>query len=399
MSFLMLALSLAPTFQNAPPADSIKITASAVSPKAATAAIGLSNGEIRVVDLATRKPLASIHATAKGSVARLTWSGDGARLAAAVFPKPAANHGPAEAGQQYVDSQGTWLVFDVATGKQVFERKSESPGHDDPGFAFSRDGKYLVTWGCEPPAYIWDIDAQHCRTQCFLKEVRMTCAAWSPDGETVYCGDDQGRITSWRSSDGSLRCESWMRYATTGAAKRIECVAVSHDGHLLAAGGGATTVGLWESAGLTSRWFSMVQDNRKLGLFDDDRVVDVAFDVTAETLVATTYSWGTASAWSVADGHRRWDYDFLGGNEVNLYVVFDPRGERIATWGLGMFSTAKVFAASSGSVRSNLESRQVLGGRGSAGWSSDGRYFIARTFAGLAIMDGSTFEVQGTVAP
>jgi WD40 repeat protein len=227
----------------------------------------------------------------------------------------------------------------------------------------------------------------------------MTCAAWSPDGETVYCGDDQGRVSAWRSSDGSLRCDGWLRYATTWAAKPIECVAVSHDGHLLAAGGRATSLGLWESAGLTRRWFAQVQDDKKLGLFDDDRVVDVAFDTTAETLVATTDSWGTASAWTVADGHRRWDYDFQGGNEVKLYVAFDPRGERIATWGLGMFGTAKVFAATSGAVRSNLESRHVLGGRGSAGWSSDGRFFIARTASGVDIMDGATLELQGTVVP
>jgi len=401
MSLLLAALTLVePGLATGSALDSNRITVSALAPKASAIAIGLADGEVRLVDLATRKPLRSMHSSVKDSVARLTWSADGSRLAAAVFPTPEKNSGPPDSAQEFIDAHGAWVVFDVATGMVLFERKSEEAGHDDPGCALSPDGNYLVTWGCEPRGRVWGIESQHCLWDCAAKGARTTCAVWSPDGETIYCGDDQGRISFWRTSDGALRGEVLLRRDARWTANSVECVAVSHDGRLLAAGGRSSYLGVWDCASRALRWIQQIEeDDRKLGLFDDDRIVDVAFNMTAESLVATTSSWGTVSAWSVADGRRRWDYDFEGGNEAKLYGVFDPRGERVATWGLGMFSTAKVFAAGSGDVRSKLESRKVLGGRGSAGWSSDGRFFIARTSLGLDIMDGATLEVLGTIVP
>ena len=113
-----------------------------------------------------------------GPISKVTFSQDGKLIASA--------------------DTGTARVRNVATGKEIFRKKSDEPVN---AIAFSPDGKYLVS-NCDPfSACLWDI-SNNTEIARISFGGAVTSAAFSPDGKFVVSGSRDNTARVWEAMTG-----------------------------------------------------------------------------------------------------------------------------------------------------------------------------------------------------
>jgi RNA polymerase sigma factor (sigma-70 family) len=261
--------------------------------------------------------------------------------------------------------KGTWVVWDVGTGK-VVRRESGLPGHfvkvavspdgktlavsigigevqkeggsnevrtytapdwkekrrwrthagsfpQRNGVAFAPDGKRIATGGADQKARQWDLEGKEVAPA--IEPYRYANHVAYLDTDTLITFDAQSVVKFWSTTTGKPKLDF------VGSEGHLATVAFSPDGRYVASGGGGgdATVRVWEAA--TGKQVARLQ----AGMSD---VTCVQFSPDGKW-IASADSSGVARVWDWARGrvihafrdHKGWLYS----------VAFSPDGKRLAT--------------------------------------------------------------------
>jgi WD40 repeat protein len=182
-------------------------------------------GTVTVWDAGTGKSLRSIKADAE-EVRGLAVSADGKLLATA-------------------SADRTLRLWDLATGKEVRTLK----GHAGPPgpVAFSPDGKRLVSSGAVTDyrwdVNVWDIDTGKVVFDLDMKglEVSISSVAFSSDGKLVAAGENNGAMKIWDAATGKA-VVVFKAYPK----REVRCIAFHPDGKRIVTGADDKQVKVWE---------------------------------------------------------------------------------------------------------------------------------------------------------
>ena len=154
------------------------------SPDDKSIATGGSAGIIEIYDVATGKLLRTMTANTEKSTHRLyrtTWEPNGQLLAT---------------GHRY----GLVRVWDTPTGRLLWSGQVTQFGGDVPAVAWSPDGNKLVA-GKDNGVIIWDKDGNKLSTLTNDRSM-ATCLEWSPDGQRIVVGNVDQSISVWDAVSG-----------------------------------------------------------------------------------------------------------------------------------------------------------------------------------------------------
>jgi WD40 repeat protein len=135
----------------------------------------MSFGEVRVWDVARKRPRWSAPVRVAHDVAALAVSPDGSRL---VFA----------AGAELA-------VHDVASGRRVTVVRPSARYFLDA--AFAPDGRSLITVSNDATATVWDTADWRQKQAYAWKAGKLKCVALSPDGCLAAAGGDGGKVVVW----------------------------------------------------------------------------------------------------------------------------------------------------------------------------------------------------------
>lgn len=117
-----------------------------------------------------------------------TWSGFGVAL---VVFSPDGNM------MATASTNGTVRIWEPRSGKLL--RKINTPsGGDSPVLEFSPDGKLLATAGRDTNGRIWDVQTGQLNATLVGHPADITAYAFSPVGDQLASGDEEGNIKLWR---------------------------------------------------------------------------------------------------------------------------------------------------------------------------------------------------------
>ncbi len=254
-------------------------------------ASGSEDKTIRLWDVSTRQPLASLTGHEK-PVNCVAFSPDGKVLASASDDK-------------------TIRLWDVA-GRQPLATLT---GHEDAVLcvAFSPDGRFLASASDDKTIRLWDVAGRQPLATLTGHEDAVLSVAFSPDGRFLASASDDKTVKLW---DVATRQLLASKYGMEGA---ILSVAFSPDGPVLASGSEFGTVRLWDAAAR--------QDLPTL-LGHQSFVRSVAFSANG-WLLASASSDKTLRLWDVAK--RKLLVTLTGnGNEI-CSVALSPDGRLLAS--------------------------------------------------------------------
>ncbi len=181
-----------------------------------TLAIGLWNGTVELLDVATKRQIATLkgHTNRVRSVA---FSQDGTLLASG-------------------STDETIRLWDVATREQIATLEAHRFGVQT--MAFSPEGTLASGLG-DRTIKLWDIATRDNIARLEGHTHWVESVSFSPAGTLLASGDARGTILLWDVA-------AQERIATLGQVGGVHSVAFSPDGGILAFGSGVGTIGLWD---------------------------------------------------------------------------------------------------------------------------------------------------------
>ncbi|TVS19216.1 MAG: hypothetical protein EA424_09135 [Planctomycetaceae bacterium] len=306
----------------------------AFAPDGKTLAGGTSSGLMRIWDVATGEPTATLEAVDSGGARRagpvycLAFTPDGKRLA--------VGHG---------DSATT--LWDLTEMREVAVFQTQ-PDPDDQlstvlAVAYSPDGRWIVSLHADRSVRFRNAETGKLEGTLKNQEAEIACMALSPDAALLATGGAAQEISLWQieapapaADGGSERDASFrvtLRSTLTGHTSSVFSLAFSRDGQWLASGGFDQTVRLWS-----------VPDGAEKATLDGHTgaVRSVAFSPDGRRLAsagsdATVRLWDVKTARPIAalEGH----------DEAVCAVAFSPDGQLLASgsedrtirvWDLGL---------------------------------------------------------------
>ncbi|GHO96355.1 hypothetical protein KSF_064030 [Reticulibacter mediterranei] len=249
-------------------------------------AAGTTDGEIRLWDLASATPIATL-------------SGHTDWVRSVAFHPDATRHLLVSGGEDQ-----TVRLWDLRTQTCL----KVLQGHESRIYsvAFSPDGKIIASGSYDTTIRLWDVETGDCLKVLRGHKSRIYSVAFSPDGKIIASGSYDTTIRLWDVETGG-----YLK-ALRGHKDGIRAIAFHPDGSMLASGSEDRTVRLWDSH--TGRCRSTLQ-------LHDDRVWTVAFDSSGNVLASGSDD-QTLRLWSTATGEC---LNILEGTGSRVYsVAFSP---------------------------------------------------------------------------
>jgi WD40 repeat protein len=223
-------------------------------------------------------------------------------------------------------SDGTVRLWDPDTGKEL--RRCEVAHTGFACVAFAPDGKTVATGGSDSTVRLWDTATAKERFTAAGHQGSVLGLAFSPDGKTVASGGGDGVVRLWEPGTG----KEILRLP--GQQQEVTGVAFSPDGKLLASAGADQTIRIWDVAPLTppsppggEGGVRGATEVRKIA-GHGNRVNAVAFSPDG-TLLASGGHDRTLRLWKVATGELAYEFKAVAGWIVAL--AFAGNGRTIAT--------------------------------------------------------------------
>lgn len=256
-------------------------------------------------------------------------------------------------------NDGSVRIWSVAESKSIFHTFVHTGNVNE--VAFNATGSQFATVGDDGRILLWDprlgtvavalprqIDAEG-------QPIRLTGAAFSPDGTFLLVGDEAGNAQVWDVFNGRLR------FTLSGHASSVEGVAYSSDGTLLATASSDRTAKVWDAdtgqtlyalsghqGGVTAVAFNESSNNLATASQDttarlwqtQPSIPSTILTGSSEPLFSAAFS--PDSQLVVAGGGdktaRIWRLDrgeivqeFAGHNQAVTDVLFNPDGSLVAT--------------------------------------------------------------------
>jgi WD40 repeat protein len=317
-----------------------EVRAVAFSPDGKALLTGSQDGTARLWDTATGQPLISPcahpgHAGYAGVYA-VAFSSD---------------------GKTFLTGSGGIRRWDAATGKLLGSQET-APKYHAIG-EFSRDGKFLVT-ADGSVAQQWEVSKgprgaplQHPEGQSWIR-----AAAFSPDGETILTGSQDGTLRLWEAATGKPRGQP-VPYASP-----IHAVAFGPDGKAFLAGAEDGTARLWDAG-------TRLPIGQPLQHDKHSAVEWVAFSPDGKTLL-TRGSDQTVRLWATARGQGIGS-PLPHGSSVSA-VAFSPDGRVLLTGSWG--SEARLWDTATGQPLTAPFDLEPAGRVFAVAFSPDGKTFL-----------------------
>lgn len=256
-------------------------------------------------------------------------------------------------------------VWDTATGREVWRVKVEVGDKRPVNVALSADGA-LVVAAAGGKLRVWKVGTEQPTLEI---DVTATAVALSEDGETIITGDEAGRLSTWRRTDGK-RLRSQKAHDAP-----IRIVFESPRAALLCTADDKGRVRLWEPRGL----------QRKADLKGPGRRVTAVCFSRDATQLAVGHSDGTVITWNVADGEQIHRIAAVGGG-VSL-LAYWPDDKNLTCINGG--STISRYDVETGALSNG---RIALNGTADASFnsfafSSDGRQIALAAPSAIRLYD------------
>ena len=205
----------------------------------------------------------------------------------------------------------------------------------------------------------------------------VNSVAFSPDGETLASGSDDGTVRLWDANTGQHNA------TLTGHTGRVESVAFSPDGETLASGSWDRTVRLWDAK--TGQHKVTLRGHT-------DLVWSVAFSPDGETIASGGYYRDrTVRLWDARTGQPN---ATLRGHTGGVYsVVFSSDGATLAS-GSGD-STVRLWDVATGQEKATL--RGHTGSVWSVAFSPDGQTLASGSWQEVRLWDAVTGQHNATL--
>ena len=299
-------------------------------------------------------------------------------------------------GQEYYNygcTEGTARVWEVSTGLEV--TRIPYTGNVQ-SVAFSSDGNYVVSGGCEilndwseycieGAAKVWDISTgQEVSRMRYLRAV--TSVAFSPDGKYVISGGCQEIDLG---SGNCLRATARVWEARTGKEVSrnvfngsISSVAFSPDGkYVMAAGCGEADFQYSDCAQGDALVWEAITGKKTIHMISDEELGAVAFSPDGKYIISGSGNFRadkdtTARVWDAATGK---EIARMNHAEAVSSVAFSPDGKYVVSGSWDR--TARVWEALTG----HQVTRIVHGGAiTSVAFSPDGKYVVSGSWDNTA---------------
>ena len=231
--------------------------------------------------------------TLLGGIIATAWQANAAKEQARI------NRRLAYAGQMHLAMQA-WDLANTWQLRDLVEQSAPQPGEEDlRGFEWY---------------YLWRLAHRNGERFSLPHSKEVWATDYSPDGQRIASGCDDGKLRVWDAATGHLLAE----YG--GHAAYIWDVAFSPDGRQIATAGGDGTARLWDAA--TGGALAVFKGHTHR------RVNSVAFSPDGKKLTTGSRD-GTARIWEVATGRELLTIQINAG-WVNA-AAFSPDGRRLAT--------------------------------------------------------------------
>jgi WD40 repeat protein len=262
------------------------------------------NGQARVWDSKTGRPLTPVIRHSTNSPAFARFRPDGERIVTA--------------GGDLVGSAGDGRVrwWNAGTGEAVPTPASASHDATILWTEFSHDGRWLVTASADNTARVWDASTAAPVGQPLEHAASVRRAKFSPDGSSVATGSDDGIARVWETRTGKLLTPPMAHH------NAIWSVVFSPDGQRLAVACGDQSATVWNAR----------SGQREFGLLHSGGMYNAEFSPDGRFL-ATSGDKGTRF-WDAATGEAITPY--LPNSPVRAqawYLRFGPDSRRVAAAG------------------------------------------------------------------
>ncbi len=245
--------------------------------------------------------------------------------------------------------------------------------------AFSPDGRRIATGSYDETAKVWDAasgkemltlhgHSDRVRRVSFSLDMYgypvtglaqdsnlVHSVAFSPDGQRVVTGSQDGRVKVWDAASGK------KLLTLTGHSNAVNCAAFSSEGRRIVTGSADQTARVWDAA--SGKELLILKGHT-------NGIRSVAFSPDGRR-IATGGNWWMAKVWEAASGEELLT---LGGHYGAVNVAFSPDGRRVATCCAGGIGTAAVWDAASGKQLFTLKGHS--NGFNSVAFSPDGRRIV-----------------------
>lgn len=202
---------------------------------------------------------------------------------------------------------GTTKVWGRAQGQSL---SSEFLGSNN--FAFSRDGKKLVTWG--ESTRVWDVATLRPITEFAGDKAEFSAGACSGDGRIIATARVDGTVEVWNTEHDERPT------ILVHGKDRVSSVAVSPDGRWVASSDARGVVKLWEAVS------GPAPTTLTVGRGETNWVV--TFSPESRMLAAAGLR--TVTVWDTASGRERITCQTSRKADRPAQVLFSPTGETLA---------------------------------------------------------------------